>query len=321
MIPNSVTQFLLESSICLALFYALYYFWLRQETFFQINRLYLLTMPVVSLAIPLLRIEHSAAPATGAGEVLLPVVQEVQQVKMAFYGQLSKPTPAFAFTLSDLLLAVYFTGALYALVRLGVRLYGLWSLIRRSRSARKPKYTLLAPDRDMPVSSFFSYIFWKGAAIPEAKRILLEHELVHVRQRHSLDVLLMECYVIFKWFNPLIYAYRTALQQVHEYIADAYVSRQIGSRYAYARFLAAHQVAGSCSPLANTFAAHLRNRLQMLAQAASAPWRVAKYLSIAPLVALMVLLFSFNLADQLPGGGLGAAGQAFDQLVECFRND
>lgn len=315
MIPNSVTQFLLESSICLALFYALYYFWLRQETFFQINRLYLLMMPVVSLAIPLLRIEHSAAPATGAGEVLLPVVEEVQQVKTALYGQLGRPTPAFALTLGDLLFAVYLAGALFALARLGLRLYGLWSLIHRSQRARKPSYTLLAPERDMPVSSFFSYIFWKGNAIPEAKRIVLEHELVHVRQRHSLDVLLMEGYVVFKWFNPLIYAYRTALQQVHEYIADAYVSRQIGSRYAYARFLAAHQMGGSCHPLANTFAAHLRHRLQMLGRGASAPWRAAKYFSIAPLLGLTVLLFSFNLADQLPGGGLERAGQAIDQLA------
>lgn len=315
MIPTSVTQYLLESSICLALFYALYHFWLRRETFFQINRAYLLLMPAVSLAIPMLRIVHAAAPSAGAVEVLLPAVREVQLAKVYFYGQLEVPTPAFALTLSDILLGIYLFGALFMLFKLTVRLLALWRLIRRSRRERKTRYTLLTPDQDLPASSFFSYVFWKGNGLPEAKRIILEHELVHVRQRHSIDVLLMECYLILKWFNPLVYAYRTALQQVHEYTADAYVSRQLGSRHTYAKFLALQKIEQSCHPLTNTFAAHLRSRLQMLAQRSSAPWRAAKYLTVLPLTGLLVVLFSFNLAEQLPGGGFERAGQAVDAFA------
>lgn len=169
----------------MALFYALYHFWLRRETFFQFNRAYLLLMPAVSLAIPLLRIEHSAAPSTGAVEVLLPAVREVQQAKVYFYGQLEVPTPAFALTLSDILLGVYLAGALFMLLKLAVRLLALWRLIRRSQWQRKIRYTLLTPDQDLPASSFFSYVFWKGDGLPEAKRIIMEHELVHVRQRQN----------------------------------------------------------------------------------------------------------------------------------------
>ena len=316
MIPSSVTQYLLESSIGLALFYALYYFLLRRETFFQFNRVYLLLMPAVSLAIPLLHIEQAAAPSSIAGEVLLPVVREAVSAKLQIYGQLSAPTPAFSLSLADILLGFYLTGALFMLSRLSLRLLALRRLIRRSRQEQKGRYTLLTPDRDIPASSFFSYVFWKGSDLPEAKRIILEHELVHVRQRHSLDVLLMECYLILKWFNPLVYAYRTALQQVHEYIADAYVSREIGSRHTYAQFLALQRMGHSCHPLANTFAAHLRSRLHMLAQRSSAPWRAVKYLSVLPLTALLLVLFAFNLSEQLPGGGLERAGQAVDAFAQ-----
>lgn len=316
MIPSSVTQYLLESSIGLALFYALYYFLLRRETFFQFNRAYLLLMPVVSLTIPLLHFEQAAAPSSIAGEVLLPVVREAVSAKLQIYGQLTAPTPAFSLSLADILVGLYLTGALFMLSRLSLRLLALRRLIRRSRREQKGRYTLLTPDRDIPASSFFSYVFWKGNDLPEAKRIILEHELVHVRQRHSLDVLLMECYLILKWFNPLVYAYRTALQQVHEYIADAYVSREIGSRHAYAQFLALQRMGHSCHPLSNTFAAHLRSRLQMLAQRASAPWRAVKYLSVLPLTALLVVLFAFNLSEQLPGGGLERAGQAVDAFAQ-----
>ena len=111
MIPSSVTQYLLESSICLALFYALYYFLLRRETFFQFNRAYLLLMPAVSLAIPLLHIEQASAPSSIAGEVLLPMVREAQSTKLQIYGQLASPTPAFALSLADILLGLCTTGA------------------------------------------------------------------------------------------------------------------------------------------------------------------------------------------------------------------
>ena len=316
MIPSSVTQYLLESSIGLALFYALYYFLLRRETFFQFNRVYLLLMPAVSLTIPLLHFEQAAAPSSIAGEVLLPVIREATSAKLQIYGQLMAPTPAFSLSLADILLGLYFTGALFMLSRLSLRLLALQRLIRRSRREQKGRYTLLTPDRDIPASSFFSYVFWKGDGLPEAKRIILEHELVHVRQRHSVDVLLMECYLILKWFNPLVYAYRTALQQVHEYIADAYVSRELGSRHTYAQFLALQRMGHSCHPLANTFAAHLRSRLQMLAQRASAPWRVVKYLSVLPVAVLLVVLFAFNLSEQFPGGGLERAGQAVDAFAQ-----
>jgi hypothetical protein len=316
MIPSSVTQYLLESSIGLALFYALYYFLLRRETFFQFNRVYLLLMPAVSLTIPLLHFEQAAAPSSIAGEVLLPVIREATSAKLQIYGQLMAPTPAFSLSLADILLGLYFTGALFMLSRLSLRLLALQRRIRRSRREQKGRYTLLTPDRDIPASSFFSYVFWKGDGLPEAKRIILEHELVHVRQRHSVDVLLMECYLILKWFNPLVYAYRTALQQVHEYIADAYVSRELGSRHTYAQFLALQRMGHSCHPLANTFAAHLRSRLQMLAQRASAPWRVVKYLSVLPVTVLLVVLFAFNLSEQFPGGGLERAGQAVDAFAQ-----
>lgn len=312
--PISIPQFLLESSACLALFYGFYHFLLRRETFFQLNRAYLLLMPLVSLAIPLANIQLSTDAPSPAIEAIYPIVAQAQQFQQQAWEQMESPTPAFSLSLADLLLGIYLLGVLLMSLFLVRGLVRLFRIIRRSRREQEGRLTLLRPVEDIPAASFFSYIFWKGEDMPEAKRIILEHELVHVRQRHSLDVLLMELWVILKWFNPLIYLYRRSLQATHEYIADRYVARQMGSAYQYAAFLASHSVPGSCHPLTNTFAAYLRKRLAMLGQRESNRWRAGKYLLCLPLLGILMALFSFNLSEKLPGSGLRQAESYLQEL-------
>ena len=310
----SIPQFLLESSFCLASFYALFHLLLRRETFFQLNRAYLLLMPLVSLVIPLANISLSTNAPSSKLEVFYPIMVEAQQFQLRAWEQIESPTPAFSLSLADLLLGFYVLGVAFMSFMLARGLWRLFGLIRRSRREQEGELTFLQPMEEFPAASFFSYIFWKGEEIPETKRIILEHELVHVRQRHSLDVLLMELWVIIKWFNPLIYLYRRSLQATHEYIADRYVARQLGSAYQYATFLASHNLQGSCHPLTNTFAAYLRRRLAMLGQRDSSRWRAGKYLLCLPLLGTLMALFSFNLSDQLPADSLRRAGGYLQEL-------
>ncbi len=312
--PISIPHYLLESSICLALFYAFYHFLLRRETFFQLNRAYLLLMPPLSLAIPLVNIQLSGDAPSPTVEALYPIVVQAQEVQYEVWQRLEEPTPAFALSLSDLLLGIFLLGAGMMALALGRGLWRLYRLIRRSRRRREGDLTVLQPDTGLPASSFFSYIFWKGEDIPESKRIILEHELVHVRQRHSLDVLLMELWVIIKWFNPLIYLYRNSLQATHEYIADRYVARQIGSAYQYATFLASQSMADSCHPLTNTFAAFIRKRLAMLGRRESRRWQAWKYVLCLPIFAVLFVLFSFNLSDRISGEGLRKAESFLQEM-------
>lgn len=312
--PISITQYLLESSVCLALFYGFYHFLLRRETFFQLNRAYLLLMPLVSLAIPLANIQLSADTPSPAIEAIYPIVVQAQQFQQQTWEQMESPTPAFSLSLADLLLWIYLLGVFFMALVLVRGLWRLFRLIRHSRREQEGALTLLRPAEDLPAASFFSYIFWKGEEMPEAKRIILEHELVHVRQRHSLDVLLMELWVIIKWFNPLIYLYRRSLQATHEYIADRYVAGKMGSAYQYATFLATHSLQGSCHPLTNTFAAYIRKRLAMLGQRDSKWWQAGRYLLCLPLLGMLMALFSFNLSEKLPGRGLRQAESYLQEL-------
>lgn len=298
----SLTQYLLEFSICLALFYGLYHTLLRKETFFQLNRWYLLLSPVASMIIPFLDVDLTATGDPGSWDrVVVPLISDIQQQQLLMWESLEKPTaPSWNFTYLDLLLLIYLIGVVWLAARLIYRTWRLMRLIGRGQRESRSGYTVVTSDEKIPAASFLSYVFWQEGTLTDSQRNILEHELVHVRQWHSLDVILMEIWVMLKWFHPLIYWYRDSLRLTHEYIADAYVSRKSGSRLEYARLLTNSQTVAVHNPLLHQFHSSLKMRLLMLAQKQSSYWRYLKLLSILPVTALLLSLFSFDLAEELP---------------------
>lgn len=304
-------QYLLESAFCLACFYVFYWVALRRETFFQWNRAYLLVVPLLSFGIPALRVELEKQAETPAGNFFtqdaVAVIAEAQSAPLALQNQLERPAflPAsWSLTVGDALLGVYGLGALALALLLVARLVRLFGLVRRCRREHRGDFILATTPPEapgaLPAASFFSFVFWKNDAMTERERLILEHELVHVRQRHSLDVLLMELLVIWQWFNPLIWFYRRSLQAVHEFIADDFVARQSRRRHEYALVLAQHYRAPGGTPLLNTFHTQIKKRLLMLAKRPSHWIRRGKFALTLPLAAGLALLFSFRLIETLP---------------------
>ena len=136
--------------------------------------------------------------------------------------------------------------------------------------------------------------------ISDEQKLILEHEKVHIRQWHSLDVLLMEICVIIKWFNPLIYWFRDALKATHEFIADQYVIQQKSNVRDYATLLVNQHKLQTAAPLTNTFYSMTKKRLNMMLQQPSHWIHSAKYLLILPIIMVLMLLFSFNLLEEIP---------------------
>ncbi len=298
-------QYLLESSFCLLIFYGFYHMLLRRETFFQINRLYLIVTPILAIFIPMLHIDLeapvAAEQARGAmEEFIIPVISNAAQLNSDIASQIEQPSPLFSLTFGDAVIFIYLLGALVMGLRLIVGLLRLFRTIRASKQSNEEAYTLIEMEGDFPAASFFSYIFWNGDKNDEKQRWILEHELVHFRQWHSLDVLAMELIVIIKWFNPLIYLFRKSLKATHEYIADSYVVAQLGSAPSYAKVLIHHSNISVQNRLVNTFSALIKKRLIMLGQDPSQAWRKIKYFLSLPLLAILMMLFSFNLVEQLP---------------------
>lgn len=308
----SIPQYLLESSICLVVFYATYHFLLRRETYFQFNRLYLILTALLSLTLPIISIDISSAQTSSHSvHNIIPIIQYSAELQQNIQHNIESSS-FYSISIGDIIRGVFYIGVFLMTLKFLHSLFQVFDMIQKSQKRKKSDHTLLSNPNGVPASSFFSYIFWNDEDEQKddtTQQTILNHELVHVKQWHSLDVILMEIMVIIKWFNPLIYLFRNSLRRTHEYIADSYVSHQMGNKHGYAMILLKQYQNHKASLLSSTFSMYIQDRISMLARVPSKGWSLLKPLMIIPIAAALMALFSFNMTEHMPNeikDGLGA---------------
>jgi hypothetical protein len=258
-------DYFLKANLYGLLFAGCYMLLLRRHTFFSLNRAYLLASVVLSLVLPLVTLP-SQEPET------LPIPTGVLTLPIAAAPvEIGPDWGAWAYAAVSLIL----------LVVLVIRVLGLLRIIRRSPKVSHDGYTLALPtDSTIPTFSFFGYVTLSPA--DRDNTLILQHELVHVRQWHSIDVLAMQLLRVVFWGCPALWLLERALRQVHEFLADQQASAHEQN---YARLLVDYSFGLQPVSLANGFInpSLLKQRIQMLQQRATSRWALGKYVLIAPL--------------------------------------
>ncbi len=211
-------EYLLRSSSCLAVLLLFYALFLERESLHRFKRLYLLLALVASFGIPLVSFTQYVVVSTNPAPPLLdaPVLQA--QIR-------SETGPAY---LPTLVWITYGTGVLVFTALFFKNLGQVLFNISRNTTLKKPPFTLVLLENTLLPYTFFNYIFlnkrqFKSQQIP---REVLWHEETHARQKHSLDILLLEILQVIFWFNPLIYLLKHYVKLNHEFLADEGVLRQ-----------------------------------------------------------------------------------------------
>ena len=259
-----------------------YMLFLRRHTFFQWNRLYLLLALTLSLALPLLHLPEEVVETSLPSSVEAYVAWPEEIPTLA-------PVAEKPFDWLTALGWVYGLGLLVMLARLLWQLTRLWGFIRQGDKIPMDDFTLiLVPDQGTGSFSFGKWVVINERDYAEHFDFILSHELVHVRQRHSLDILLVEVLRVVFWFNPLLWLYKCELQALHELLAD----RQATQRDRYAQFLVAYALGAPLHSLGHPFynGSTLKHRIAMLYKNRTSPWALSRYLLVLPLVALVVVL-------------------------------
>jgi TonB family protein len=272
-------QYLLLVNIYLVLFYAFYVLLLRKETFFQLNRIYLVTAALLSFFIPLIQ-------ADWVRDLFI-----TQQVKYTIY---SSPVMIYSFrspetsqiSIGQVLAVLYAAGILFLSVRF------IWQLMMLKRVINQPQATA-------------AYSFFGKIRLDEANagnHIIEAHEQVHAQQWHSADVLLVELVMIINWFNPVVYLYRFSVKHIHEYIADRQAVQAGTNKAEYALLLLSQTFEAPAHRLVNPFYNHslLKQRIIMLQKNKSQRISLIKYGLSAPLFILMLILSSATINNSKP---------------------
>jgi hypothetical protein len=302
--------YLLKAHVVLALFVAAYYGLLRRLTFFRLNRAYLLFALLFAAVYPalpmpgLLPAEAPTAPAVAWVLTEAPAVATAEAL----------PPPAAPGPYWPLLaLTLYAGGVAVLLGRLLVQLLALARLRQRTRPATTPGGV---PYRQLPGPgdpfSFGRTIYLYPAQHTAAElAVVLAHEQAHVRQGHTLDVLLAHLGTALFWLSPAAWLLRRAVLDNLEYLADAATLRTGLDRraYQYCLLQLSRGTAGPALALPFTFFT-LKNRVAMMNTPLSSRGQLARYFLAGPLVMLAALGYSAAHAREAEPAAAGAADLA-----------
>jgi bla regulator protein BlaR1 len=273
-------NYIIQVMLFQLLFLIVYDFVLSKETFFTKNRWYLLMSAIMSFCIPFIQIPSFQKVVSNGVRILLPEIVlspqnmiEKTEVYQNFNGGL----------------IIFWLGFLFFLVLFSFKVYKLSSLIIKNFIEKKDSYTLITLPNSKKAFSFFNYIFL-GADINELeKEKIISHELIHCKQKHSLDLLFFESLKILMWFNPLLYIYQKRIATVHEYISDAIILKSADKKL-YMNTLVNQLFDVENISFVNQFYKHsqLKKRIMMITKEKSNKMKQIKYLLLVPILASML---------------------------------
>jgi len=188
---------------------------------------------------------------------------------------------------------LYFTVFFIVFSKIIYGLYKIYKMYLTGKKEIKPTYTLITTESMHLPFSFFNNIFIsRYIPLDDHINTILEHEEIHIRQWHSLDVLMAEMVHAFFWFNPVMIFYKRALRQEHEYLADELICRK-NSVSSYAELLLSKSQSGLEMALTNQFFhSQIKKRITMMYTKNSDNNAVWKYAVAIPVVIGLVFIFS-----------------------------
>jgi TonB family protein len=199
-------------------------------------------------------------------------------------------------------MGIYGCGLILLLLRFLRQLWGLAQLKRNSLAVEQHRdYTLVYSDQQNPAFTFGSTIFLSNSAnfSPEEKEIILAHELVHVRQKHTLDILLLEAVILVQWFNPVIWLLKNSLRDQHEFLADQGGMKAAPDLNSYTRQIIGQILQVSPAALTHNFSnSQLKKRIIMMQQKTTLRNVIARAALTLPVAGVLFYAIACDAAQQ-----------------------
>lgn len=288
----NILIYLIEVSICLAIFYGFYHIALQKETTFLTNRIYLIITALLSLIIPLIKIyvDKTSDP------IFVTIPQEVIGTYVVSIENAVETTRKKNTSWIDIFLWVYLAGVILMSIRMVREVIIIFNFKLTGKALKIFGRSCILSEKVKTPFSFFKTIYLPVDHHFNEKELsdVMIHEDSHIKGGHSIDVLLMEIISIGLWISPFIYLYKRKLRDVHEFLADAAVIKH-SHWEPYARFLIAQKVYRLQNILSNQLIySQLKNRLIMMTQKPSTITSGFKYLIVIPILLLSLAIFSFK---------------------------
>jgi len=313
--------YLLKSSICLGLLLAVYHLFLEKEKMHQFNRFYLLGSMLFSFYAPQFIIYTEPTIINEAIQPLFSTAEEFTLIQNPNNSETI--TPTYNFDFNQIIISLYILISSILLFRFFKNLFKISNKIRKNKkSAFKNATVVLISEKIIP-HTFLHYIFinkkeFKKNTIEDE---LFTHELTHVSQKHTFDILLVELLQIICWFNPLIIYLKKAIKLNHEFLADDSVIQSHQNTTEYQHLLLNKVALKNNIYLASNFNYSLtKKRLIMMTKQSSQLKMLFKKIAIIPLALGLIFLFANRVEAQEKDETIKAISQQTQNAKKTLDN-
>lgn len=279
--------YLVKLSISLAVVYLFYQLVLRRLTFYNWNRWYLLVYSLLSFLIPFINISPVLEKNNLANHEVLQLIPSLSGSALN-----STPPEKNAWSTEDWALLFIATGVMLMIARLVIQQISFRRILRSSRLIIDERVKVYQVDKNIIPFSYGNSIFVNQHqhSADELKEII-RHEFIHVKQKHTIDILWSECLVVLNWYNPFAWLLRNAIRQNLEFIADHQVLQNGINKKEY-QYLLLKVIGVNHFSIAPQFNFNsLKKRIAMMNKIKSAKVHLLKFLFLLPLVAILLLSF------------------------------
>lgn len=286
---------------------AYYLLFLRDKTFHHYNRFYLLGTMVLSLLLPLLKVEYFTIETDSRILLLLNQLNQssAQEVENSFNF----------WNFGALILGIV---SFFLLAKLTLGLVKIHQLKKEFPKESIEGITFYNTNLHDAPFSFFRNLFWKKSILinSDLGKQILKHEMVHIEQKHSFDKLFVQIIQSLFWFNPIFYFIKKEITLIHEYLADKKAVKNADTR-AFAQMLLASNFSGNVLPATSPFlSSNLKKRLKMLTQ------KNTKYSYARRILALPILFgVSFALLVNAKNIEIKKQNKAIEIAVQELKKD
>lgn len=288
----STAYYFLQVLLCSAIMMGYYWMVLRNKKFHQYNRFYLLSVAILSWIVPLIKIQWTSSFSDHERVIRFLSVVADNNTELESVVK----SKGFHWSTESLLSILYVSVGGFLLMMMIHGLYRIYQLLKQHPCRQFENIFLIITQAKGTPFSFFRYIFWNDEIdIRSASgKQILQHELTHVQQRHSVDKMLIQLILVAGWFNPFFWLLKKEMEMIHEFIADKRSVRD-GDTAALAKMLLTAVYPQQQFPLTHPFFfSPIKRRLQMLTNHKNPRFSYLRRLVALPLLAVLIVLFAFR---------------------------
>jgi len=288
---NDIIMYMVKVSIVVGVLYSFYALFLRKTTFHHLNRILLLFILVFSAICPFLDFGFTQIYSFNTNYLW---INELGGLSSESPLQKTAVQSGSLFQFKHFMFFVYFAGFVLFLLKSLRQFRAIFRLKTSAVTTMKDSSAVFVYlDTIKNPFSFFRWIFLPFEYSQRANQSIIAHEKVHVKQLHSLDLILSEIYCIVFWFNPFAFLLQNSLRSVHEFIADNAVvqtNKELVNPYLKLLLSAAeNNIYGVTSSFKSST---IKKRIEMITNDKSSKKSSFLYLLLVPVIAIMIQSFS-----------------------------